>query len=421
MRLLFVLMVLFAALLPQAAGAGDAALFHGFRTLRPFLHELWFDDYDPDVSGKALSANRIGFACSAVRSGDFHGRNFDFLYTDTPEFIVHVAADPKRGRLASVGVAMHFGLHEGGVTNGQYAASASGIAAYNLLPTAMADGINERGVVISVNSVLAGEAEDGIPGTKDGLKDPVHIACVQRLVLDRATNAQHAVRIIAGLGGRLYGTTCETSVLHYLVSDPRETLAVEIVKGRVVARHIGLMTNFNLNWNPATREPIDDSCAGWSAKDYWLPPQNRALTDDERSRLARTYAPHAEGIERFAVLRDGCVAAGASVQAMADLLRSVRYTRLYDEKAVPQRITDLVSEETTVFDLYPTSAAKLAENREYFRSEILPELDSIRDGVRDPALDIWITVHSAVYDIPNRTLRIVAQEDFDHPFVVRLR
>ena len=41
--------------------------------------------------------------------------------------------------------------------------------------------------------------------------------------------------------------------------------------------------------------------------------------------------------------------------------------------------------------------------------------------LRDPALDIWITVHSAVYDIPNRTLRIVAQEDFDRPFVVRLR
>lgn len=67
------------------------------RSIKPNLKEMWFDDFTEDYSSihqeqstSLMRKSSVG-ACSSVRKGNFHGRNFDFTYDRGTTYVVHVA------------------------------------------------------------------------------------------------------------------------------------------------------------------------------------------------------------------------------------------------------------------------------------------------------------------------------------------
>ncbi len=86
------------------AVAAQASPFTAPKKLADYLYYMEFTDYVPDLTtGEQV---KTGFACSAVRNGNFYGRNLDLDYADVPEFVIKVAA--KEGRYASIGIAADF-------------------------------------------------------------------------------------------------------------------------------------------------------------------------------------------------------------------------------------------------------------------------------------------------------------------------
>ncbi|MBQ0033630.1 MAG: amidohydrolase family protein, partial [bacterium] len=410
------------------------------KTLAPFLHEVWYDDYVFDEKGETLAGVEM-FSCSSVRNGNFIGRNFDFFLDDKPEFVVHVAANPTKGRLASVAMAMHTGMREDGVTNGQYTAS------YDLTPNRTLDGINECGVAINQNvvaydpEVAAGPGQE-FHGTNPNGED-LNISLVTRMVLDRATNAAHAVELIKGRN--LVGMSVSGDLLHYMISDPKETYVVEIITNTVVARHFRVMTNFALNWDNENACALTDADnEKWTMK-YYEEPSNLVVSAgnfvNATNALAKFYARHAEGVERFVRLRehyDG----GATFEGMEALMRLAQYSQSSTTNTLPYWYSDRCSvalDKELVGAGYPEIAnTYMLYGLKYYPDELGVsgfDLDLFmetnilqnerfyladKDRYRKVDTGTWLTVHNTTYDISNRMFRVAVQEDYDRTFDIYL-
>ena len=411
--------------------------YHGLRKLAPYLHEIWYDDYVFDRNGETLSQDPKP-ACSSVRNGNFIGRNLDFYLDDTPEFIVHVAADQKKGRLASVGVAMHAGLREEGVAGGRYSRS------YELVPNRTLDGINERGVAINQNvvafnySVVTGVEGGEFTGTNPSGED-LNISFVTRFVLDHATSAAHAVELLKARN--LVGLSVSGDLLHYMISDAKETYIVEIVHNALVARRLDrtVMTNFNLNWDNGNGRALEDGVSGWTIADYPSPADvvRDVGTGKSEAELSKFYAPHAEGVERFVRLRDN-YDEGATFTGMRSLLRRVQYSQASTFATQPywysdrcSVTTDAIIEyylklgyESTICNIYAYYGPYLYGYIDWALEEYLMKDERTyladKDRYRKSDTGVWLTVHNSTYDIERRMFAISVQEDYTRTFGVYL-
>ena len=395
------------------------------KTLPPFLHEVRFkEEYDSPVDGPYAvePENLPAFSCTAVRNGNFYGRNFDYYLSDIPSFVVRMPSrhdsDPKKNRLASIGVASQDPIREDGVTNGQYTAS------YDTLPEVMYDGINECGVIMNVNVVPRYDCGKLMAEGTNPEGAPLHIAYLIRYVLDHATNATHAIELansrnLVGNGGPDY-------LLHWMVADPKDTYVVEIVNSTVVARHMDIISNFNWNWDNENGCPVDDAYAatheGWGRDDYPVPYSN----DVSLATINRYYTPRSDGLERFCVVREH-YDEGATFDGMSNLLRRVQYTRLADTNNWPIWLSDFTVDDlvtipkdvTNRYDRYRSNDPELTK----FLTNKMSTTQKVfahKEENRKLGLDEWQTVHNTTYDIENRMFRIAVQEDYEHTFDIWL-
>lgn len=78
--------------------------YNEYKKIAPNLYEVTVDNYDYDYLLKDGATNNSSTpaGCSALRVGNFLGRNLDFIAGDVPEIIVKTPA--KEGRYASVGM-----------------------------------------------------------------------------------------------------------------------------------------------------------------------------------------------------------------------------------------------------------------------------------------------------------------------------
>ena len=316
------------------------------RPLPKHLHALDFDDGYPGDAKKYYrirGAEESEGGCSAVRSGNFLYRNFDFPFDDRAEFIVRMSAGP--GRLASVGVAqVGTNLTERMVTSGSPEYSAR----YKWLPGATVDGINENGVVAEINVVNGDPQTSGWLATGD-----IHPLGAVRWVLDNAKTAEDAA---TNLAVRIAFPQGWTQNFHFMIADERETYIVENGAASnvtaVAAKRV--MTNF----------PI--------------------LPDDYEGM----------GAERYVLLLGG-----ASIT-------NAWYTNAYRRETNPPWFSEFGNN-------YEYLNAALnrwndGHTKEQHRGESYTQTTYPYETIT-----WWQTVHTSVYDITNRVLRIAVQETDD--------
>ena len=320
------------------------------RPLPPYLHTIDFDDSYPDAAEEYYEYRRTAVAlsgsCSAVRSGNFLSRNFDYPFDDRAEFVVKMSAGP--GRFASIGVAnVGTNLTESFVTSGKHS------LLYKSLPGATVDGINENGVVAEINVVDGDPQTSGWHTTGD-----LHPLAAVRWALDRATNAQHAAEHLAA---NIRFPEGWQQNFHYMIADETSTYIVE----------------------NGTAYPVPSALSPTGA-------DQPVLTN------FRLYPTHStgEGQERYIALTNG-----ANITSQ---LWTLTYTPTgYRASDLP----GITGEDLTqLFDYWASKPREQHRGEAFHSSTSTSDFDSI---------SWWQTVHTSVYDITNRVLRIAVQETDD--------
>lgn len=336
------------------------------KKVAPYLYEINYKDYREDTERETHNAMEA-FGCSSVRNGNFYGRNFDYIFNDSPEFVIKVAATENRH--ASLGIATHYGLREVQMEQGLYDKQ------LEIIPNFTLDGINDAGVIASINVVPGKEDVGELTGTNPN-GEPLELAYVVRFILDNASSADHAIELLKERN--LYGTAVNDLYLHIMIADNTKTYIVEFIDNKMVAEektgNEQVMTNFYNNLPEITE--------------------------------------HAAGIERYQILQEN-YDEGNSVVGMRTLMQRVKYSNAYNYSNYPAWYSESI----------PQSMIKNQDSPEF--AIYLEAFDAIRkdywnyvaNDIRNPAnTTFWHTTHNSVYDMSQKMLRVTVQEDYSHYF-----
>lgn len=369
-------MAALTAMLSVTVNGAFAETKHGDVTkVTQYLYEITYDEYDYDeyASQRPVSWAKRNFGCTSVRNGQYVGRNFDFYYNETPEFVVHVPA--AEGRFASVGVAYPF-------TAKYY--EDMGEYEYTALPWNTIDGINQNGVTINVNmcpikDLLLHISGGGTHPEKNKYVD-LNISAVVRYVLDNAKSAKHAIKLLESRNIRNdvdeNGQFANSEYgFHFMINDGRDCFIVEWRDDKLYyTKDDMIMTNF---FN----------------------------TLDE-------YTPHAVGIERYDLMKENYYLSGNSMDGMAQLMKKAMFSLAYDSRTTPPRFSDIGLGYSEKFRMDVTNEviASNAKVRDYM-------IDYITNAqVRRNAPGIWQTISTSIYDLRNLVLRLYVQENYDKSY-----
>lgn len=365
---------------------------HGYyddiKKIDDFIYSVEYSVLDESYAKKYFKENEEYPmpACSSVRSGNFYGRNYDWVYNNQAEFIINATATSTR--YASVGVCGWFNyLTEQFVSSGEYSEY------YKLLPFHTLDGINECGVVASINVV---PNDKGVYPSEPlvSQKDEICVLMIVRYILDRFDSALSAVEYIRDylrvFPARSIGT--HEYEVHLMVADKDATYIVEFIEGHAEIIDVTdrpYMTNFYIHGVT----PSEDGTVFTPADVvYGNLPSSQGITYK------------GAGLERFNILARGF----SSVEDESDmrsLMNSVYYTKAYTE-------LEWLSEFVEFGDLTVDSPP------EDFEYVLTLAQRYYEDRSRDTG-HTWQTVHSSVYDIEKRAVYITAQEG-DEEYVARV-
>lgn len=317
--------------------------------------------------------------CTAVRKENKIGRNFDWHYDDIAEFIINCKAHDDIH--ASIGIV-------GNVTTITDEEAASGVWKddYIILPYRTVDGINDAGVFIEVN-VVDSHDNGHTTGTNPDSDHELFTTMVVRYVLDHATSAHNAVELLQACNIR---TTSAEEEYHWLISDKVYNLEVEIVDNEIKVTQLAdsirnpVVTNFFwYGWNSIASTATYNTSA-WN-------PDTTTLNE------------HAVGVHRYATALSAKQDPDLTIE---DVMETVKYSQYYE-------VDDAYDEFNGIYsggiDLNIYSEAEdyadiiSAAQEAYARHE--------RDG------STWITCHTAIYDLDNKSLKVATQEDYDTWFV----
>lgn len=361
---LFTIMLYIIVLLVNqfSLNAGTAKMYTKPKPIAPYLYEISYTDYREDVDNTTHN-HAEAFGCSSVRNGNYYGRNFDYIFNDVPEFVVHMSATESRH--ASIGVATHYGLRDAYVNTYD--------EQLELVPNLTLDGINDAGVIASINVVPGSEDMGELTGTNPAGED-LNAAFAARFVLDNASSADEAVELLKTRN--ISGTAVGGYYLHVMIADSEKTYIVEFIDNKLVASektgNEQIMTNFYNN----------------------LP----ELTE------------HASGVERYAILQEH-YDEGSSMSGMRELMARVKYSNAYNYSNYPEWYSESIPQSLIHNQNSPEFAAYLT----IFDNIRKDYWNYITNDIRNPANHaFWHTTHNSVYDMENKKLRLTVQEDYSH-------
>lgn len=352
-----------------------------------YLYEYTAEGYGTEAPSELKSDHGPlpVFGCSAVRNGNFYGRNLDFNINEICEFVVRTKATETR-RHASIGVANTCFLN---ITNEMVVAGLSD-ELLKYIPWMTMDGINDAGLVCNVNVVNAADiAKHPHKHTKEGAQQIMVIQLV-RALLDNCGSVEEAKVFIESHDIRPIPTTWDG---HIMIADPNETVIVEFTgeedkEVKYVVQDKKIMTNFYNH-----------------------------LYD------GKSFPNHACGMERYKILEDN-YATGDSMEGMWNLLKMVRYTQSYDESVDPFWCSEYYdTSKIPDFDKYPmshwTKKNVLAEDKP--KKEVAAYVEYAKTGKYNPDDGLWFTSHNSTYDIANKVLWVTIREKYGFRYKFELK
>lgn len=335
-----------------------------FKKVSEMLYEVTYSDYGSEAPNDSYDAINGDMACSSVRNGDFVGRNFDYYMNQCPTFVIHTTG--KEGRYATIGVGRLAGITPAMVEAGLPQEK------MELLPWALTDGMNEKGLCVNSN-VVSKEDWGDTPHTGTRKDSPeLNVLVAIRPLLDHCSTVKEALDYLDS--HNITPLASQSMNLHLMISDPKETYVVEFIDNRIVAKPFNIMTNYYLCY-----DSIPD---------------------------------HATGVERYRILAENYEKGGKSMQGMWELMKMVRYSNLYDYPKYKWY------SEYSSFIPYSMMTDEAVINKlnailESDAADWPGELEYVKEhGLREES-EWWHTVHNTIYDIQNKKIWVTVHEWYD--------
>lgn len=342
------------------------------------LHTIRYDkidyDYAYDFFKESAPEVNIG-GCSAIKSGDYFCRNLDWYEADKnyedaqPDFIVWT---PSTDKIKSVlGVASCPHLTEK-IAENHYQSEL-----FRILPFYLQDGINEAGLYSCINVVPRDKGENTFSIPDVSKEDEVCALMIVRYVLDKFSDATTAVEYLRDYVSIYFPSTLTDMdyETHWIIGDASKCYVLEIEENKVVITENNIMTNFFIDGVSFLED-------------------GTVLTNvDEELPSSIGITSHGSGLERYNLLVSG------DKSDMRELMNTVLYSKAYDLTESPYWYSEFTGGDITVDT--PADDENL--------QEIIQKAQEIKEGTREGRL--WITTHSCVYDLTEKSLNIVSFEN----------
>lgn len=322
--------------------------------------------------------------CSSIRKGNYYGRNLDWIYSDTADFII---TTPNRlGKYATIGFgALTSKINDKFVESGEYD------RVYELLPFKILDGMNEAGLVVSINMVPLQEGVTQYSVPKIETKEELYSCMIPRFVLDYFDSAMEAANYIRDyVSVKPYS---ELNGIHIMIGDKTKTFILEFIDGNTNILDVSdkaFMTNFHLSYVMC------------NADGGVYTPEDKSKDISHDAIYVNNIESYGIGLERYNLINEHYYDLNTE-KDMHDLLDALKYTRMYKEDTSPRWYTEL------------TGTKKWGDIRvntdvEVFNNIYLYMVEMYKNRTRsEPATRQ--TIHSIVYDMQNKTATAIFQEN----------
>lgn len=343
-----------------------------------YLYEIDYGNIDYDYAKEYFDGNLIG-GCSAVRNGNFFGRNFDWYYNQDVTFVVHTPSSIDRfGVLGVSGIVP--GVDKDNADDEDI--TVEGVDMHKLIPFYLLDGVNEHGLFCTHNVVPLDDETS--PTTKVTAKkeeiDNIYIPMVVRFVLDKFRSANEAINYL-----RDYTTLNFSEEMidkgfqsHIMIGDNSNTFIIEFEDGEMIVTKKNYITNFNINGVEF----------GEDGKVIYPMPTVSGINK------------YGMGLERWDIITEGYKDSN-TLTGMMELMDKVKYSNCYGDDFWYSEIVKMTDDNggKITVDTDSNDCDNAKQNVKYLWST------KDRDNPK-----VWWTQHSSVYDIRKKELYIKSQE-----------
>lgn len=376
----------------------EKAYYASAKRVAPFLHEITYNDYEFDKNYETLYPTdgvSFDFGCSAIRNGNYYGRNYDFYYSNSPSILVKMKGNDHRYK--SIGVANHLSIEEKDLIVAEDSKHSEHMI--NIIPNFMLDGINEKGVVCNMNIVDIDDGGGRVISTNPG-KPRVFLFFALRYVLDNASTAEDAIKLLNNVD--IYSLETTTINVHFMIADINDTYIVEFITKNGITE---------LRAQKKSEESDDKPIMTNFYNNMTVEEEKETYTDES---AYKGYNNNASGTERYKFIEDN-YADCATPFGMWSVLHDIRFSQMYLNPNKPDYPSEDFSQEEISKAGEDFDDPELLATYRYIYNLTRYTLDG---GYRDlgPSTDTWITMHSEVFNIEEKTLRLNVQEDYARTF-----
>lgn len=396
-------LLLGAALICIAAGGckknevgGDSK--YANTPITEYLYGVEYDDYDLQANVEFSNNNYLpsNAACTEVRKGNFVGRNLDWYINTDASAIIKM--NHTKDHYASIGMVGCFPMFSNDLAK-------SGIKndVYKYLPFKTTDGINEKGLYIGVNVAPTGETSfdqstwepyafgHGAANTNPASDMHYCVNYLVRIVLDRAGSVAEAKKVIDSINWTEpmnFPSEGYSQAFHWLICDEKESVVLEFLDNKAVYTEApsltepslgNIMTNFT---NAIYAKGLIQECAC--------------------------------GLERWDIINENYASTPESFEGFQNLMKKVWYSNAYtiDPASHDFWFTEWYDSGIPSYNLYKNYDLCESESFvESFRNYLKIFDDPSQWHV--PGSQLWYTTHTSIYDLKNRTLRVLVHEGRD--------
>lgn len=362
--------------------------------IEDYLYSAYYDELDFDYAKYYSVEEDFGGCTCFIKDGKVY-RNYDWEIDDLADFIIHTPSTAD-GRHAVIGAASTLkGLTKDVVESKSYN------PLYKVLPFRLLDGINDAGVAMAALVVPFDPATDTPTTETNPGSEKISASFAVRYVLDRASSAQEAVDIFTSTNWYVSDNAhIKGFEMHFFVSDSTETYCLYFKDNTACAHTLGddstpytsvwghkIMSNFKLN---------DDIHIG-PVKPIWTPYYSDVCTYTGLEK-------YSAGLERYNAAYE-MIYNPNFISDMNDYAKYIRYETGAYMNSLPdeyKHASDLVG----VYGL--TNESPWADFATGLSTVATSFATHERNGV------FWQTVHTAVYDLVDKSVKIYGQEEL-HP------
>lgn len=346
--------------------------------IEDYLYEITYGNIDYDYAYRYFIDQQPS-GCSAIRNGNWFGRNFDWLYNNQVQFVVNTSTSLNRYGVIGVSGIIP-GVEQSNVDDDTIIID--GIDMFKLIPFYLLDGINEKGLFCTHNIVpLDDEITPTIEITaKKREIDRVSIPMLTRFILDRFATVDSALDYIIN-----YTTVFFTDDMidsgyqsHFMIGDTHNTVIVEFINNEIVVMDHNYITNFNI----ANAEFENDGTILYPPTQYGI-------------------QKYGMGLERWDIIVKSFKTAN-TFNGIKELMEKLKYSNCYNEPFWYSEIVKGIDDNGDIITVDTDS--------ELCTSAKTMTIEAYESRDRDNPT-VWITNHSSVYDIKKKILYINNQEN----------